>query len=199
MLIKRGDQMKVLAVSDEESKLLTEYYCENNLDDIDMILSVGDLPYCYLETIKTNLKKPLFYVKGNHDTYKIGLFDKGFVEWKSVEVSGIKIIGIGCQNRKGQILSEEEMSKKLKRLYRRNKHKTSVDIIISHYPALGMGDEQDVIHRGYQAIKDFVEKMQPAYFVYGHNHLNYGRKLRTIESNKTKYVNAYEKVIIEIR
>ena len=191
--------MKVLVIADEESRVLTEYYSENNLENIDFILSVGDLPYSYLETIKKNLKKPLFYVKGNHDTYKTSLFDKEWIEWKSVEVSGITIIGIGCQNRNGQILSEEEMRKKLKRLYQRNRCKTSIDIIISHYPAFGMGDGQDTTHRGYQAIRDFVEKMQPAYFVYGHNHLNYGRKQRTIESNKTKYVNAYEKAIIEIK
>ena len=52
--------MKVLVIADEESKFLTEYYSENNLDSIDFILSVGDLPYSYLETIKTNLKKPFF-------------------------------------------------------------------------------------------------------------------------------------------
>lgn len=190
--------MKVLVISDEESKYLLEYYRENDLEDIDFILSVGDLSYSYLETIQTNLKKPLFYVKGNHDTYKTSLFDKAFIEWKRIAVSGIHIIGIGCQKRNGQILSEEEMCKKLKRLYQRNKNKTSVDIIISHYPAFGIGDGQDTFHQGYQAIRDFIEKMQPAYFVYGHNHLNYGRRQRTIENNKTKYVNAYEKVIIEI-
>ena len=190
--------MKVLVISDEESKYLSEYYNENDLESVDFVLSAGDLPYSYLKAIKVNLKKPLFYVKGNHDTYKIDLFDKTFIEWKSVEVLGVRIIGIGCQKRNRQILSEKEMTKKLKRLYQRNKCKKGVDIIISHYPALGIGDGQDTFHRGYQAIRDFVEKMQPAYFVYGHNHLNYGRKQRTIESNKTKYVNAYEKVIIEI-
>ncbi|MBQ7378659.1 MAG: metallophosphoesterase [Clostridia bacterium] len=190
--------MKVLVIADEESKFLTEYFAENGLGNIDLILSVGDLPYSYLETIRTKLKKPLFYVKGNHDTYKTGLFDKEFIEWKSVEVSGIRIIGIGCQHRNGHILSEAEMCKKLKRLYQRNKRNTSVDIIISHYPAFGIGDGQDTTHQGYQSIRDFVEKTQPAYFVYGHNHLNYGRTPRTIESNKTKYVNAYEKFIIEI-
>ena len=190
--------MKVLVIADEESKFLTEYYAENDLGNIDFILSVVDLPYSYLDTIRTNLKKPLFYIRGNHDTYKIGLFDKGFIEWKSVEISGVRIIGIGCQHRNGKILSEAEIRKKLKRLYRKKKHITRVDIIISHYPAAGIGDGQDAAHQGYQAIRDFVEKTQPMYFVYGHNHLNYGRKSRTIESNKTKYVNAYEKAIIEI-
>ena len=59
--------MKILVISDEESKYLSEYYHENDLENVDLILSVGDLPYSYLETIKTNIKKPLFYVKGNHD------------------------------------------------------------------------------------------------------------------------------------
>ena len=151
--------MKILVISDEESKYLSEYYHENDLENVDLILSVGDLPYSYLETIKTNIKKPLFYVKGNHDIYKTSLFDKELIEWKSIEVFGIRIIGIGCQKRNGQILSEAEMRKKLKRLYRKNKHNTRVDIIISHYPALGIGDGQDTTHRGYQSIREFVNKM----------------------------------------
>ena len=190
--------MKVLVIADQESKVLTEYYAENNLGNVDFVLSVGDLPYSYLDTIRKNLKKPLFYVKGNHDTYKTSLFDKDFIEWKSIEISGIRIIGIGCQHRNGQILSEEEMRKKLRRLYQRSKSNASVDIIVSHYPALGIGDGQDTTHRGYQSIREFVIKMQPAYFIYGHNHLNYGRTQRVIEIKNTKFVNAYEKAIIEI-
>ena len=45
--------MKILVISDEESKYLSEYYHENDLVNVDLILSVGDLPYSYLETIKT--------------------------------------------------------------------------------------------------------------------------------------------------
>ena len=84
--------MKILVISDEESKYLSEYYHENDLENVDLILSAGDLPYSYLETIKTNIKKPLFYVKGNHDTYKTSLFDKELIEWKSIPVFGIRII-----------------------------------------------------------------------------------------------------------
>ena len=52
--------MKVLVISDEESKYLSEYYNENDLESVDFVLSAGDLPYSYLEAIKVNLKKPLF-------------------------------------------------------------------------------------------------------------------------------------------
>ena len=100
--------MNVLAISDEESKILTEYYHENNLENVDLILSAGDLSYCYLDTIKTNLKKPLFYVKGNHDTYKTNLFDKSFIDWKFVEISGIRIIGIGCQIKTGKLFLKKK-------------------------------------------------------------------------------------------
>ena len=78
-------------------------------------------------------------------------------------------------------LTEEEMRKKLSRLYQRSKSNASVDIIVSHYPALGIGDGQDTTHRGYQSIREFVIKMQPAYFIYGHNHLNYGRAILLLE------------------
>lgn len=36
--------MKILVLSDVESKILTDYYTENGFDDISFILSAGDLP-----------------------------------------------------------------------------------------------------------------------------------------------------------
>ena len=56
--------MKILVMSDEESRVLSNFYTENKFDDISFILSAGDLSYTYLQTIKSNLNKPLFYVRG---------------------------------------------------------------------------------------------------------------------------------------
>ena len=190
--------MKILVISDEESKILTDYYKENGFDDISFILSAGDLPYTYLQTVKSNLNKPIFYVRGNHDTYIPKFFDKNFIEWKLAETCGVRILGIGCRKRSGQILTENEMKRKLKRLHRKVRNKEHIDIIIAHYPALGIGNGQDKTHIGYSAIKDFIEKIKPTYFVYGHNHLNYSNGKRTIKNNDIVHLNAFEKFVIEI-
>ena len=190
--------MKILAVSDKESIILTDFYAENNFEDISFILSAGDLPYTYLQAIRSNLNKPLFYVQGNHDIHKPKFFDKECVEWKVKECCGVSILGIGCRKRNGQIMNEAEMTRKLNRVYRGIKNKGHIDIIIAHYPALGIGDGQDKAHAGFLAIKEFVEKIKPTYFVYGHNHLSYGNGERVIRMNDIIYLNAYEKFIIEI-
>ena len=188
--------MKILVISDKESEMLTKFYHQNNLDEVDFILSVGDLPHAYLESVKTNLNKPLLYINGNHDLYKTKLFDKNFIEWKCAEICGVKIVGIGCKKREEKMLTEAEMSEKLNKLYKKLKNK-KIDIVISHYPAAGIGDGDDATHKGYQSIKEFVEKIKPTYFVYGHNHLNYNRTSRMIEMDNIKYLNAYEKFILD--
>ena len=77
------------------------------------------------------------------------------------------------------------------------KSKGHIDIVIAHYPVLGIGDGQDKAHTGFLAIKEFVEKIKPTYFVYGHNHLNYGKGERVIRMKDIIFLNAYEKCVIE--
>ena len=113
--------MKILVMSDEESRVLAEFYIENKFDDVSFSLSAGDLPYTYLQTIKSNLNKPLFYVRGNHDIYKPKFFDKENIEWTVGECSGIRILGIGCRKRNGQIMTDAEMARRLNRVYQRIK------------------------------------------------------------------------------
>lgn len=189
--------MKILVISDKESEILTDFYSENNFEDISFVLSAGDLSYSYLQTIKSNLNKPLYYVQGNHDIHKPKFFDKKYIEWKVKEFCGIRILGIGCRKRNGQIMTEVEMTRKLNKLYKRIKSKERIDIVIAHYPARCVGDGQDKAHTGFLAIKEFVEKIKPIYFIYGHNHLNYGKGERIIRMNDIIFLNAYEKFVIE--
>ena len=59
--------MKILAVSDVESKRFYEFYRPGRLKGIDMILSCGDLHPEYLEFLVTMAHCPVLYVHGNHD------------------------------------------------------------------------------------------------------------------------------------
>ena len=59
--------MKILAVSDTESKYFFEYYTPGKLKDFDLIIACGDLRVSYLEFLVTMARCPLLYVHGNHD------------------------------------------------------------------------------------------------------------------------------------
>ena len=59
--------MNILVVADEESKSLWDYYEKSKLEDIDLILSCGDLSPSYLSFLVTMSKAPVLYVRGNHD------------------------------------------------------------------------------------------------------------------------------------
>ena len=59
--------MRILAIADVESKYLWDYYEKSKLEDIDLIVSAGDLEAAYLEFLATMAKCPVVYVPGNHD------------------------------------------------------------------------------------------------------------------------------------
>ena len=51
--------MKILLVADEESRYYWDYYQRGRLDDIDLIISCGDLKSEYLTFLVTMGKAPL--------------------------------------------------------------------------------------------------------------------------------------------
>ena len=59
--------MRILAVSDEESKGLWDYFAPEKLKGIDLIVSCGDLDANYVSFLATMAHVPVIYVHGNHD------------------------------------------------------------------------------------------------------------------------------------
>ena len=59
--------MKILAIADEESKSLWDYFEKSKLEGIDLILSCGDLNPNYLSFLATFSSAPVLYIHGNHD------------------------------------------------------------------------------------------------------------------------------------
>jgi len=60
--------MKILIVGDEELSLPYQFFTPEEFPGIDLILSSGDIEPEHLSFLAEKFKKPLFYVKGNHDT-----------------------------------------------------------------------------------------------------------------------------------
>ena len=59
--------MRILTVSDVESRYLYDFFTPGKLEGYDLILACGDLKPAYLEFLVTMAGCPLYYVHGNHD------------------------------------------------------------------------------------------------------------------------------------
>ena len=196
--------MKILALADEESPALWEYYVPGRLKEYDLVISCGDLSAKYLEFIATMGRAPVLYVPGNHDVRYVQEPPEGCdcIDGQFVTFNGVRILGLGgCRwYRPGPYqVTEKQMRKKIRRLkFQLWRHK-GVDIVVTHAPPEGVGDGEDNAHRGFEALIDLIDKYKPTYLLHGHVHANYdSRFVREREYNGTKVINVGERYTMEI-
>ena len=191
--------MKILVVSDMESKFLWDYYQPGMLDDIGLILSAGDLDSAYLSFLVTMAHCPLLYVHGNHDTNYPKRPPEGCIciEDKIYVHEGIRILGLGGSMKYNQGLyqyTEKEMSRRLFRLTFPLLYHKSFDILLTHSPIRGFHDREDPAHRGFQVFDTLLRKYQPRYMIHGHVHSNYGRDFSRVDQYEgVTVINACER------
>ena len=146
--------MRILAVSDVESRYFYDFYTPGKLDEFDLILASGDLKREYLEFLVTMANKPLLYVRGNHDD---GFKDNPpegciCVDGKLYVYKGIRILGLGgsFRYRPGENLyAERQMRRRILRLLPWIWWHRGFDILLTHAPARGLGDLDTRAHRGF--------------------------------------------------
>ena len=196
--------MKVLLLSDVESKFLWDYYRPGHLDGVDLILSCGDLDANYLSFLVTMAHAPLLYVRGNHDRRYETHSPEGCdcIEDRLVTVNGLRILGLGGSIRYNggtDQYTERQMARRLMRLWPRLLWAGGVDIVLTHAPLRGLGDGDDLPHRGFSCFYRLLDRFHPRYFIHGHVHMNYGASIpRLREYGETTVINAYEKYLLEI-
>lgn len=196
--------MKILIVSDEESKFYWDYYQPERLKDIDLILSCGDLKPDYLTFLVTMGHAPLLYVHGNHD----GIYERrppeGCVsaEDRILNIGGLRILGLGgslLYNGGPHQYSERQMRRRINKLRWKLLRAGGVDIVLTHAPARGYGDADDLAHRGFEAFLPLLDKYKPRYLIHGHVHMSYGRDIpRTRQYGETTLINGYERYILNL-
>ena len=196
--------MKIMAISDQESKLLWDYFDKSYLEDIDLIISCGDLKPQYLSFLVTLGNAPVLYVHGNHDERYDQTPPEGCIciEDTIYVYNGVRILGLGGSMRykpgKHQY-TQVEMHRRVRKLWWKLKRHKGFDILLTHSPAYQLNDGEDLPHRGFEAFRTLLDKYKPAFFVHGHVHMNYGRKFPRLSAyNDTQVINAYEKYIFEI-
>ncbi|MCI8770440.1 MAG: metallophosphoesterase [Lachnospiraceae bacterium] len=195
--------MKILAIADEESKYLWDYYEKSKLEGIDLIISCGDLDPRYLSFLVTLSSVPVLYVHGNHDGKYENIPPEGCtcIDDQIYVHKGIRIMGLGgsMRYRPGpHQYTEREMKKRVKRMWSKILWRRGFDILVAHAPAFQLNDGRDLPHQGFQIFRTLMEKYKPRFFLHGHIHQSYGKEYKRYDKYQdTHIINAYERCVFD--
>lgn len=197
--------MKILVISDEEVKNFWEYYKPGIFKEYELIISCGDLSAKYLEFIVTMASCPVVYVPGNHDSSYVQKPPEGCdcIDGKIFTYNGVRFLGLGgsMKYRPDQpyLYTEDEMRKRIQKLKKTIIKHSGFDILVTHSPAKGYRDLEDLPHNGFECLNELMNCCQPQYMIHGHVHANYGQKLeRELQHpSGTTIINCFEKYVLE--
>ena len=216
----------VLAVSDEECGGLTP--ARIALMRPDLVVACGDLPWRYLEMIASSTDSPMVFVPGNHDPeivaakkHRSGLYLRAGMpvdaprpqgvrnlDREVVDIAGLRVAGLGgcVRYRTGpHQYTQAQYHRRaavLLRRYRRlaRADPRPVDLLITHAPPLGVGDDDDRAHIGIEALHRVLDVMSPGLHLHGHIH-PHGRVLpdRRLNATTIRNVIPYRLLAVEPR
>ena len=195
--------MRILAIADEESAYLWDYFDKSKLKGVDLIISCGDLAPEYLSFLTTLTSIPVLYVHGNHDEKYDRNPPEGCtcIDDRVYVHEGIRILGLGGSMRysSGKYqYTEFQMLSRVRRLAFQLFRRRGFDILVTHAPAYQINDGEDLPHQGYKAFLSLMEKYHPRFFLHGHVHMSYGRKHKRYDKyEETHVINAFERCIFE--
>ena len=196
--------MKILTISDDPSQYYYDYYKPGMLEDFDLIISCGDLSRAYLEFLVTMAHCPLLYVHGNHDErYQLDPPEGcQCIDDRLVVYNGVRILGLGgcLRYHPGPFqYTEAQMRRRIAMLRLALRRTGGVDIVVTHAPPRGLGDQEDPAHIGFQALVDLIDRYHPQYLLHGHVHLRYNPDLPRIrEYEDTKIINVSERYVLDV-
>lgn len=218
--------MKILCISDEKSPLVYSPAIKDRFQDIDLVLSAGDLRMSYHEYIVTSLNKPLYFVFGNHHIDELKkIRDDPLFSWKKRKnncyVSGGKYIGEqveyikdkdlilvglgGCPRYNEREYGQYRESEMLfciicllpRLLWNRLFRGRCLDILLSHAPPRDVNDRPDPCHRGFKIFRWFLRRFKPRYMIHGHIHLFNPNSPRITRYHSTTVINAYHHHVLD--
>ena len=122
-----------------------------------------------------------------------------------VEAAGLTIAGLGgsmAYNYGPNQYTEPQMRWRALRLQgrerlRRVRGRGPVDLLITHAPPLGLGDEDDLAHKGFECFHALVRSLGPKLLAHGHVH-PYGRQPPSHKLAGTEVVNVVGHRLLEL-
>lgn len=199
--------MKALVISDKIIDFIYSPAVRERFKEIDVVISCGDLPYYYLEYLVSTLDKPLYYVRGNHAnlvehgpggprTRPWGAVD---LDCRSVNFQGLLMAGFEGSiryNRGPFQYTDAEMNLRVAQLVpqlllNRVTHGRYLDVLITHSPPLGVGDESDRCHTGFRAFRWLLRWFKPRLMLHGHIHIYHPDTITRSQFHQTEVINCY--------
>lgn len=166
--------VRVLAVADEEVGAMPSRARDLR---VDLVLAAGDLPWDYLETLGSLVDAPAAFVPGNHDprTTRITSGPKGFVnlDGTTATIGGLRVAGLGgCVRYNGgdHQYTQRQYDRRARSLLASARGGAPVDVLLTHAPPLGLGDEDDPSHLGIAALHPVLDELRPTWHLHGHIH-----------------------------
>lgn len=158
---------KVLVVADYEKF----HFEEKIYTPIDFVLSCGDVPIKILNDIYELYRKPIFAVKGNHDTTQdfpkyVTNVHFNIVQHRNWLIGGWQ--GVPIYKGTGAYEWDDMNTATLLQ------NLPPVDIFIAHAPIYKYTDKDDYAHQGSEALLQYIQNKQPRYFYHGHVHTERG-------------------------
>lgn len=199
----KPDTLHILAVADyptlyDEGKLITKLY-----DQVDCIVSCGDLPFEYLADLNKAYDAPVFFIRGNHDIRTDAPVPDGCtdIHMKLQQFKGITIIGLeGSRWYNGgrYQYSEAQMGQMVRSLKGALKRHKPLDIVIAHAPPRHIHDAEDQCHQGFEAYLKLIKRHNPAFFLHGHIHRQFtASRERITDTGSTRVINCCGHYYIE--
>lgn len=197
--------MKILLLADEADPMYWEFLRKERLEGIDLILACGDLPASYLSFITCFTSAPIVYVHGNHDTKYAVKPPEGCINADDdiISVCGVRILGLGGSMRYkpgDHQYTEDEMERRIRKLRWKLWRNKGFDILMTHAPMRGLGDMDDLPHRGFECFGPLLDKYKPKLFAFAHVHACYDAHhfQRTHAYGDVKVVNAWKSYVVEL-
>ena len=152
----------------------------------ELIVLLGDLEPAWTDGL-LEIDLPKLGVLGNHDAdgalEAVGAED---VNLGLAQVGGLSFAGFAgspCYSRERRNeWTEEEAERLVARL-------PAADVLLTHSPPAGVNDESDdPAHRGSPALRDWVERNEPAWLLHGHTHPNPARHVGRMGPTRVRHV-----------
>lgn len=208
--------MKIMAVSDKVLPFLYTSQVSRQYPDIDLLIGCGDLPFYYLDFLNSALDTRAFYVRGNHDkgpqyTVHGKVYKKldGGVDLHAKTAVFNKRIFAGLEGsmryrpNAPHMYTEGEMRYEISQLlpsllFNKVRHGRYLDVLVTHSPAFGIHDKEDLPHTGFRAFLPFLRWFRPQYMLHGHIHIYRQDTVRQTRYCDTNIINVYPYHVLEL-
>jgi len=186
--------MIILAIADRPPRTSIKKLLEEN--NIELIITLGDLRYFDIQELKGINSVPKIGVYGNHCSGKY--FDKLGIEnmhlktftYQNAVFGGFEGSLRYKQSPYAKMYTQEEAKTLLKDFPR-------VDVMLAHAPPYGINDDHSTTaHIGLKALREYIEKKKPKYFLHGHTYPSENELVQKYGDTKIIYV--YQDKIINL-